>query len=84
MQNPNTMQKPITDTAPNILYRICKHLQRRDIKAGYGSETYMLAYHSIISYQDPWLSLGEILDDAWNCKLITDQEHDYICNHYQI
>jgi hypothetical protein len=68
------------------LYQICKTLQKQDIDKGYHTGSiyhgnYMESYYAI--FQDPKtqrspFNLTEVLDDAWNCKLITIEEYDLI------
>ena len=78
-------------TANNILYRICRSLQLSDIKNGYaakssftfGTGLYMQSYHALsVNPNTPALPglycLTDILDDALNCKLLTDTEYDYL------
>ena len=74
-----THPTPIKDTPANILYRASKALQQRDIKNGYSNHEYMDSYWEIVTNGKPLgLSLSDILTDAWNCKLITDAEYEYI------
>lgn len=67
----------------NILYRICKNLQNLDIKNGYHigkphTGNYMQSYFKLSlnpqSNTSPF-TLTDILDDAWNCNLITESEY---------
>jgi hypothetical protein len=75
---------PPADTPNNILFRVCKHLQHRDTKNGFRGNNYMESYWDLITRpsQTTCFTITDILDDAWNCNLITDQEYQYILNSF--
>ena len=72
--NHNTMQKTLSD-----FKSLCIKLQNRDNTHFIGgSKNYIKSYKLItnpIPYLDPPFNITDILDDAWNCKYITDQEY---------
>ena len=72
----------ITDTPSNILYRVCQQLQRRDKNRGFSKDFYTTCYNALTTPKTrPPMTLTEVLDDAYNCNLITDAEYDYVLNN---
>jgi len=64
--------------AKRDLFRIIKELQKQDAEQGFGVNT----YNRFLCQNPIGLQLYDILEDALNCNLITNEEYDNIRIHY--